>query len=113
MKLPPLVDDLSKFEKMTGLLSLEALKAIAPKLVRSIDVDEDGGFETPHLPKLLKFVAANPTYHIISEVEDDYGTGVVYSNTIRYVNRLKYYIGNGIKTPLDCCVKLYEDEEYA
>ena len=113
MKLPPLIDDLSEFEKVTGLLSLEALEAIAPKLVRSIGVDDDGGFETPYLPRLLKFVTANPTYHIISEVEDDTGNGVVYSNEIRYCNRLKYYIGNGIKTPVDCCVKLYEDEEYA
>lgn len=113
MKLPPLASDLNEFVNVTGLLDAENLMRLFPKFIRSIDVEEDGAFEAhgSNLTKLLKLVSDNPTYHIISEVEDDDGTGVVYSNEIRYVNRLKYYIGKGSKKELDYCETIYDDRE--
>ena len=96
------------FVKKTGMLNdnkeikkLSLSKRLLSKL-------QDGGAfaadsETYQL--LLDFVAENPEYHIITEVEGDEEENLedqvfILCNEPRFVNRLRYYLGKGSKRPL-------------
>ena len=90
--------DFEEFQLLTGWLDGDKVRALLEPygLENDWDVEDDGGIETGWLPELFAFVQANPDYHIITYVEEDLNVAV-YDNSVRYVNRLKYYLGNGSK----------------
>ena len=90
--------DFEEFQILTGWLDGDAVRKLLEPygIENDWDVEEDGGIETGWLPELNAFVQANPDYHIITYCEEDLNVAV-YDNSVRYVNRLKYYLGNGSK----------------
>ena len=93
------IEDFDEFVRLTGLLDEEQIDALKLKPLIGLEqmwYDEDGGIDANSntLNALVKFINTNPDYHIISRTEGDHNSDC-YSNQIRYVNRMKYYIGKG------------------
>lgn len=99
------VETMEEFEKFTGLLSGEQIldKGLNVKLgLDSDEIDDDGGIDANHinLKLLAEFVDNNSEFHIISRTEGE-NNADCYSNEIRYVNRMKYYLGDGSKEEME------------
>ncbi len=99
------VNTYEQFIKLTGLLDDEQLTDLKLKPLIGLDsmwYDDDGGIDANYetLNALSKFVDSNKKYHIISRTEGDNNEDC-YSNEVRYVNRMKYYLGNKSKESIE------------
>jgi hypothetical protein len=100
-------EDLSEFESFSGMLNEATLEKLKLKKLIGLSKDyydnDDGGIEanSESLKALLDFVEKNPAYHIVSMTEGDEGEAC-YSNQVRIVNRMKYYVANGSKADMEC-----------
>lgn len=64
-------------------------------------LDECGGITacSSSLDALKKLIEKHQYLHIVTTTDSDCGNGIVYDNTIRYVNRINYYLARGDKNP--------------
>ena len=100
-----IMNSLNEFTKYTGLLDKYITELNIPDIVET-----DGAYQATDysLQILQRFVASNPRYHIITAIENDEGTGVTYVNSIRYCNRLLYFLGTGVTTRCQYTDVLYD-----
>ncbi len=83
------MSDFDTFARAVGLVEdSERLEALGfPRR----DFDDNGRFATDRLPKLLAFCEQHPEYHIVTQCDE------CYSNQVRFVNRLCYFLADGSK----------------
>ena len=93
-------DGFAEFAKAVGLIEdrLERLEALG---FSTDDFDDDGRFDTRSLPKLAAFCEEHPEYHIVTQCDEG------YYNTVRFVNRLCYFLADGSNAP-ELCVEVCE-----
>ena len=65
--------------------------------------EENGSFDLDQLETLKKLCLKHPELHIVTDTSDfdslPNGHGITMDNSIRFVNRLSYYLANKSKDP--------------